>query len=138
MKSKAFYLIVLFFTVFPFFGQGQTKKSNYLDETEKTFRLNNTSKNEDYIIEIKDGTERFELKINSTIYSGKLIVEFFDSKNVKQGDFTIEANSRSKDKSMTSGNLSKSFLEPESGKWKVKIISSNVDGGITINSMVLE
>jgi hypothetical protein len=69
---------------------------------------------------------------------GKLTIEVYDPNEVKQGNFTIGKQLDSGKKEMVTGNIVKNLTEPQSGKWKVKIIPSNATGTIVIKTSNFE
>ncbi len=135
-------LAIIFFTFLlsaPLIGIGQTTKSTLAQESnsfnlERSILLSPDSNAEEITINIKPGTQRFDLLVTGTISSGKVTVEIYDHQNNKQGDFLVETQANSAQKEMATGNFRKSRFEPEYGTWTIKIIPAKATGTIKIKS----
>jgi len=104
----------------------------------RTIQLENDSKTEDVFIEIKEKTQKLQIMISSSVKGGKLTIELYDPNDMKQGNFTIETQLKSEKKEQVNGNINKSIIEPQFGKWWVKIIPKDVTGDLKINTAIIE
>lgn len=145
MKKKAFcFIVCVFFVSLSTMGQNQktddtsVKKSETKVDLQRTIRLEKNSKSEEIIIEIKQETKRFELFIQSTVNNGKLTIEVYDPNDTRQGNFTVGTQLNSEKKEVANGNIRKSLVEPQAGKWKVKIFPVEASGNINIRTAVIE
>lgn len=154
MKKRTFYLIIgiLFFSLaasaqtkeekIKAFFEGRDietpKKSETKVDMARTIQFENDSKAEDIFIEIKEKTQRLQLVISSSVRAGKLTIELYDPNGIKQGYFTIETQLKSEKKEQVNGNISKSIIEPQFGKWWVKIIPRDVTGDVRIHTAIIE
>ncbi|MBN1926523.1 MAG: gliding motility-associated C-terminal domain-containing protein [Prolixibacteraceae bacterium] len=125
-------------------GQVQKNKvSSYKNQETKVdlqrnIRLENDSKPEEIIINIEKGARGFELMISSQVKIGKLTIEVFDPNGIKEGTFSVGTQLNSEKQEIANGNIRKSFTEPLSGNWKVKIIPTKATGNIRIQTAVSE
>ncbi len=145
MKKQTAYLIisVLLFTLTAL-GQNQENDVPSLESSitsvnvNRSIKLDNDSKTEEIIIDIKQNTKKYALLINSSVSDGKLTIEFYDPNGTKQGNFTISTQLDSEKNEKVSGNINKSLTEPQAGKWKIKIIPANATGNINISTAIIE
>ncbi|MCP4761503.1 MAG: hypothetical protein GY870_06960 [archaeon] len=145
MKKRASYFIIgILFISLTAFGQNQEKNISTPEKIEtkvdlvRTIRLEKDSKTEEVFIEIKEKTKGFQLMINSSVSNGQLTIELYDPNEIKQGNFTIGTQLESEKKEQVNGNIRKSIIEPQFGKWKVKIIPKDVTGNVKINTAIVE
>lgn len=82
------------------------------------------------------------LKITSTLFTGDLTIEFYDSKGEKQGNFSIanqavlakpDSIKRPLNETVR-GEITRNFENPGKGEWVVKLIPKNASGFLEINS----
>ena len=145
MKEKAAYLFILIFLV-PLLSFGQDQRNNVSAirnsetkvELERTIRLENDSGAEDVLIEISEKTRRLELMIVSKVRNGKVTIEIYDPKGIKQGSYTVGTLLSSEKEETVNGNIKKSLFEPQVGKWKIKIIPIDATGAIQIQTAIAE
>ena len=136
---KTFVIILSIFLITPFTGINQTKESIKTQESnslnlERSILLSPDSKTEEITIDIKSGSQRFDLLVKGSISDGKESVEIYDHQNTKQGDFIVETQAESAQKEIATGNFRKSLFEPEQGTWTIKIIPLKATGTINIKS----
>ena len=162
MKKRAVYLIICIFLVpLASFGQIVSSSSETKVELQRTIQLKNDSKTEEIIIDIKPKTLKLAMWINSSVTHGTLTIEVYDPKGTKQGNYTIgtqlisgkyssctndgqpqligkysngQLKLISEKKEIVQGNIRKSLVEPQFGKWIVKIIPTDVTGNIRIQT----
>lgn len=145
MKKKAAYLIILI-CLLPLLSFGQDSRVNVRAdrnsetkvELERTVMLENDSEVEDVLIEINEKTRRLELMIASKVRNGKITIEIYDPKGVKQGAYTVGTLLSSEKEETVNGNIRKSLFEPQVGKWKIRIIPIDATGGIQIQTVIAE
>lgn len=110
------------------------------NSTTRNIELEDSSDNEAIKLTVEDGTECFQVGVNSTIESGSLTMEIFDPKGDKQGNFSVESqlssssSSGGKKKEMVCGQLNKTFKEPMAGEWTIRLKPKRVTGKISIYS----
>lgn len=158
MKERTTYLIVsiLFFSIASFAqskeeaffsGKGKTaNEKNFFSsqgsrtkvDMERRIELEHDSKTEEVFIEIKEKDQQLLLLISSSVRDGKLTIELYDPNNIKQGNYTIETQLKSKKGEQVNGNIRKSISEPQTGKWRVKIIPKDVTGDVKIITVLNE
>ncbi len=161
MKKRTFYLIIgILFISFAASGQTkeekekaffegrviETNEMNFFSpknsqtsvDMARTIRLEDDSNAEDIFIEIKEKTQKLQLEISCSVKGGKLTIELYDPNGIKQGNFTIETQLKSEKEEKVNGNISKSIIEPQFGKWWVKIIPIEVTGDVKINTAIIE
>ncbi|KXK22380.1 MAG: hypothetical protein UZ12_BCD005003259 [Bacteroidetes bacterium OLB12] len=110
--------------------------SSAITTLERNFRLDKDSKTEEITLEIPQDSPKFELKVGSSVSSGKLTIEIYDPKGVKQGNYTVglQANSEKE----TTGRITKYFKQPHSGVWKIKLIPEQATGSVWSEFMIYE
>ena len=157
MKNRTILSVFALFLFLATFAQTQKKKQKvyrYPDTTfaqtqydqtvnkqvtefmfERSIQLEDCKKNEEVIISIAENTKQFELTINSSVFSGKVTLEIYDSKGKKQGTFSVGTQLNIENAETANGTINKSLLEPEEGDWKVKIIPLNAKGLISIRTI---
>lgn len=143
MKKRAAYLITCIFLV-PLISMGQSleenaspnRSSETMIELERTILLEKDSQTEEVIFEIDQKTQRLELLIRSSVSNGKVTIELYDPKETKQGNFTVSTLLNSEKQEIVDGRISKLLVEPQAGKWKVKIIPVNATGRIKIHTVI--
>jgi len=158
MKKRTSYLIIgILFISLTAIGQtkeeeffspkdSEAKAKNFFEfknsETKidlvRTIRLENDSKTDEVFIEIKEKTKKLQIIINSSVIDGTLTIELSDPNGIKQGNFSIGTQLKSEKKEQVNGNIEKSIIEPQFGKWRVKIIPKNVTGNINVNTAIIE
>jgi hypothetical protein len=133
------FTLLLSLTTFAQAQNNETVKTENRQATEFKFQrhiqLENCKKNEEIIITIAEHTKEFKLMIETSVSSGKLTVEIYDSNNKKQGVFSVGNQLDLEDSEHAQGTINKTLLEPEAGDWKVKIIPANAKGIISINTL---
>lgn len=72
--------------------------------------------------------------IDTSVTSGKLTIEIYDSNEKKQGTFSVGTQLNIENSERAQGNINKSLIDPQAGNWKVKIIPINAKGMIQINT----
>lgn len=107
-------------------GEVQESFASATTTLERNFRLDKDSKSEEMTVDIPQNSPKLELKLGSSVTSGKLTIEIYDSKDVKVGNYTIGSSSDKK----TSGRITKNFKQPRPGVWKIKIIPEQATGDI--------
>ena len=113
MKKRA--VLLVFLISLTTFAQKQNK------ETNKT--------------EINQSTSfKFELMIETSVSSGKLTIEIYDSNEKKQGTFSVGTQLNIQNFEYAHGKINKSLIEPKAGNWKIKIIPINAIGSIQIKT----
>jgi hypothetical protein len=146
-KMKKLKLFVLLGTVLlagNVFGQAPNKpappstKSETNFSVERNIRLENDSKVDEVLINIKPKTQKLDLAISSSVKKGKITIEIYDPSGVRQGNFTVETQIGTAKEEVVNGNIRKSLFEPEAGNWKVKITPANADVKIRIQTSVVE
>jgi hypothetical protein len=84
----------------------------------------------------------FNLRITSTLFSGDLTVELYDSKGEKQGNFSLanqailakpDSVKRPLNETVR-GEITRNFENPGKGEWVVKLLPKNASGFVEINS----
>ncbi len=145
MKKRATFLIICILLVqLTSFGQNlennvSTDRNSKTEVVlERTILFVNDSDTEELIFEIKQKTLRLDLLIRSSVKKGKVTIEVYDPKGTRQGDFTLGSLLNSKKEELVNGDILKSLVEPQSGKWKVKIITEGATGSININTAIAE
>lgn len=144
MKKKAAYLIILILLA-PLSSLGQSigyddvppNNSKTEVELERIIILEKNSQTEEVILDITQKTYQLELQILSSVSNGKVLIEFYDAKETKQGNFTVGTLLNSEKKEMVHGRIRKSILLPQPGKWKIKIVPMDATGEIKIHSTIL-
>lgn len=167
-----YFLILVFSLSFTSWGQSVATATSILPQVQdsgttinlkRVINLESDSKSKTVTINIEENTLSFYLTIESTIHSGELMIEIYDSQDIKQGNFSVgtQLNTTEKDVSgnaniakalrkqgnyssgtqtITSGgesvygNIVKSLRDPKPGKWEVKIIPTNAKGNVRINT----
>lgn len=100
----------------------------------RTIQLDEQKKTEEIIIEIEKQTKRFDLSIETSVTSGKLTIELYDSNEKKQGTFSVGTQLNTRNSERAQGTINKSLIDPQAGNWIVKIISLNAKGMIQIST----
>jgi hypothetical protein len=81
-------------------------------------------------------------RITSTLFTGDLTIEFYDSKGEKQGNFSLanqavlakpDSIKRPLNETVR-GEITRNFENPGRGEWVVKLIPKNACGFLEINS----
>jgi len=136
MKKRA--VLLVFLISLTTFAQKQNNKTELNQSTnfnfQRTIQLDEHKKNEEIIIKIEKHTEKFELMIDTSVTSGKLTIEIYDSNEKKQGTFSVGTQLNIENSERAQGNINKSLIEPQAGNWKIKIIPINAKGMIQINT----
>ena len=94
--------------------------------------LEHDSEEKEFLLDIPDGAKHIQILVDGLVTSGKLVVEIYDPRNKKQGNFSLGTSKQSKS-AQAQGNLSKSVKDPLPGQWKIRIIPEKVTGQININ-----
>lgn len=139
MKKRAVLLVFLIsLTTFAQKQNNETNKTEINQSTnfnfQRTIQLDEHKKNEEIIIKIEKQTKKFELMIDTSVTSGKLTIEIYDSNEKKQGTFSVGTQLNIENSESAQGNINKSLIDPQAGNWKVKIIPINAKGMIQINT----
>lgn len=139
MKKRAVLLVFLIsLTTFAQKQNNETNKTEINQSTnfnfQRTIKLDEHKKNEEIIIKIEKQTKKFELMIDTSVTSGKLTIEIYDSNEKKQGTFSVGTQLNIENSERAQGNINKSLIDPQAGNWKVKIIPINAKGMIQINT----
>ncbi len=139
MKKGAVVLVFLIsLTIFAQKQNNETNKTEISQSTnfnfQRTIQLDEHKKNEEIIIKIEKQTKKFELMIDTSVTSGKLTIEIYDSNEKKQGTFSVGTQLNIKNSERAQGNINKSLIDPQAGNWKVKIIPIRAKGMIQINT----
>jgi len=136
MKKKTVLLIYVLFVSLSIFAQNENKQTNQTTNFnfQRTIKLEQNSKEEVVVINIEKQTKRFDFKIDTSVSSGKLTIEIYDSNGKKQGTFSVGNQLNLQNAERAEGNINKSLVDPQSGDWKIKIIPIKVDGMIQINT----
>jgi|TARA_B110000090_G_C13229843_1_gene388126 hypothetical protein len=139
MKKRAVLLVFLIsLTTFAQKQNNETNKTEINQYTnfnfQRTIQLDEHKKNEEIIIKIEKQTKKFELMIDTSVTSGKLTIEIYDSNEKKQGTFSVGTQLNIENSERAQGNINKSLIDPQAGNWKVKIIPINAKGMIQINT----
>lgn len=144
MKNRTILLTVtllLSFTTFVQAQNNQTIKTEKKQSTEfkflRSIQLEDCKKNEKIIITIAEHTKEFELMIETSVSSGKLRVEIYDTNDKIQGNFSVGNQLGFENAEHAQGWINKSLIEPEAGDWIVKIIPINAKGMVLINTLTL-
>tara|TARA_R110002096_G_scaffold392235_1_gene587182 strand:- start:1362 stop:1793 length:432 start_codon:yes stop_codon:yes gene_type:complete len=139
MKKRA--VLLVFLISLTTFAQKQNKETNKTEINQSTsfnfqriIQLDEHKKNEDIIIGIEKQTEKFELMIETSVSSGKLTIEIYDSNEKKQGTFSVGTQLNIQNFEYAHGKINKSLIEPKAGNWKIKIIPINAIGSIQIKT----
>lgn len=104
----------------------------------REIQLTNSSQDEEIYVDITEDTQKLDFLIRSTVSNGKLTIEVYDSNDIKQGNFTIETLTSSDKAELANGRYKKSLYEPQSGKWKVRIIPTDATGTVILQSTIFE
>jgi hypothetical protein len=139
MQKKAILLVFLIsLTTFAQKQNNETNKTEINQSTnfnfQRTIQLDEHKKNEEIIIKIEKQTKKFKLMIDTSVTSGKLTIEIYDSNEKKQGTFSVGTQLNIENSERAQGNINKSLIDPQAGNWKVKIIPINAKGMIQINT----
>lgn len=137
MKPKLICSIILFLAVTSVaMAQKDTSFSSATTTLERNFKLEKDSKTEEVTVDIPQNSPRFELKVGSSVSSGKLTIEVYDPKGVKLGNYTVglQANSEKE----TTGRITKYFKQPLAGAWKIKIIPEQATGQVWSEFLIYE
>lgn len=139
MKKRAVLLVFLIsLTTFAQKQNNETNKNEINQSTnfnfQRTIQLDEHKKNEEIIIKIEKQTKKFELMIDTSVTSGKLTIEIYDSNEKKQGTFSVGTQLNIENSERAQGNINKSLIDPQAGNWKVKIIPFNAKGMIQIST----
>jgi hypothetical protein len=133
--------LLLSLTTFVQAQDNQTIKTEKRQATEfkflRSIQLEDCKKNEEIIITIAEHTKEFKLMIETSVSSGKLTVEIYDSNDKRQGNFSVGNQLGFENAEHAQGWINKALTEPEAGDWKVKIIPTNAKGIILINTLTL-
>ncbi|HAC15495.1 MAG TPA: hypothetical protein DCE78_06060 [Bacteroidetes bacterium] len=119
---------------------GQTNDSSDSSSSmnlNRTIHFENDSNPEEISITIDPNTKLFELMISSVVTTGKLTIELYDVKGVKQGNISVGTQLDADKKERVNGNIRKSLKEPEAGIWTIKIIPTKANGSIQIQTTIL-
>lgn len=134
LKKTAFLFALCFLFSTIATAQNQENDSTIFN-FQRLITLDEHKETEEIIIDIKEQTKNFKLDIETLVSSGKLTIEIYDSTNKKQGTFSVGTQLDLKDSEEAKGNITKSLIEPQPGKWKVKIIPISATGGVKINTI---
>jgi hypothetical protein len=133
--------LLLSFTTFVQAQNNQTIKTEKKQATEfkflRSIQLEDCKKNEKIIITIAEHTKEFKLIIETSVSSGKLTVEIYDSNDKRQGNFSVGNQLGFENSEHAQGWINKSLTAPEAGDWIIKIIPTNAKGIILINTLTL-
>ena len=117
-------------------NSNRNSNTNVNDYTQSTTNsllvLEHDSEEEEFLLDIPDGAKHIQILVDGLVNSGKLVVEIYDPRNKKQGNFSLGTTKQSKS-AQAQGNLSKSVKDPLPGQWKIRIIPEKVTGQININ-----
>lgn len=145
MKKKTILLVFSFLFSIITFAQNDISKTeeNYINQEtqfklQRDIRIKQDSKEETVIIKIKEQTKKLDLTINSSITTGKLTIEIYNSNGKKQGTFSVGNQLNIDNSEQAQGNITKSLTEPQAGNWKVKIIPVNAKGIVQINTLTID
>jgi hypothetical protein len=133
--------LLLSFTTFVQAQNNQTIKTEKRQATEfkflRSIQLEDCKKNEKVIITIAKHTKEFKLMIETSVSSGKLTIEIYDSNDKRQGNFSVGNQLGFENSEHAQGWINKSLTAPEAGEWTVKITPTNAKGIILINTLTL-
>ena len=143
MKKKFLIPLVILFAAFTGVAQNQTIAQGYAKAAQATsftfqriIQFNNQSAPEEVTITIEEGTQQFDLLINTAVDAGKLSIEIYDANNKRQGKFSVGTQLQNNSE-QTMGSISKSLLEPTPGDWVVRMIPLNAKGRVQIDTKSL-
>lgn len=138
MRKKAVLFIYALFISISTYAQAPLVIANTNQKTsfnfQRTIKLEQNSKEEVVVINIEKQTKRFDFKIDTSVSSGKLTIEIFDSNGKKQGTFSVGTQLNLQNAERAEGNINKSLVDPQAGDWKIKIIPIKANGMIQINT----
>lgn len=149
MKKRAAYLIIFIFLV-PLISFGQNRENNVLSikenivelellelkELEWIMILENESKTDEVLMEIKRNTEKLNLFIHSQVRKGKVTIEVYDPNGTKMGYFSGGTLPNSGKEEVVKGDFEKSWVKPLSGKWRIKNIPIDATGPIKLKRTI--
>ncbi len=134
---KTVFLSLFLSILFSSFSMAQMSKNYSLG---RLIILNNDSEIKEIIIEVKEKNCKFILRVQSSIYAGKVKLEVYDPNGKKQGNYDLgcqiqnehtDGNKRKKEN--VTGQTSLSQENATIGKWKVKIIPQKADGKVKVD-----
>lgn len=139
MRTKTYFLLLsLVFVTTIALAQDQSQLTQSQEDSrfilKRAIAIDEQSQQETIVIPIDSETLQFELNIQSTISKGKLMIEFYDPKGNKKGNFSIVTQMKSSGSERVSGDLSKQIKDPLDGEWTIQIIPLKVNGEILITT----
>ena len=141
MKNKTVFLIFcVFFLSITALAQKQeniTKGIKTSVNLQRTIILETDSQPKEVLINVEKQTARFDIMISTYVTYGKLTIEVYDSNGKKQGNFSVGSQIGS-GQEQVNGEIRKSLIEPQAGKWKVKIIPIAANGLIKIKTSSIQ
>lgn len=111
-----------------------SQASNTNVNLQRDIKLERNSDHEEVILNVDEDVEKFELVIISSVDAGHLKIDVYDAQGGKQGTFSMGTQLKSKKSERVSGNINKSWKDPQSGDWKVSITPTDATGTIKIQT----
>jgi len=142
MKIRTVLLVCTLLISLTTFSQKQINETNKTEINQSTkfnfqriIQLDEHKTNEEIDIIIQEQTKKFVLTIDTSVSSGKLTVEIYDSNEKKKGTFSVGTQLKNQNSEHAQGKINKYLIDPQPGHWKIKIIPINAKGIIKINTV---
>lgn len=101
-----------------------------------SFDSKSKSKVKEVKVEITKGYNYLKIEAKSHIVAGQLKIEIFNPKGEKKGMFDLgDFSKEDEDLTEVSGEISKTFLGPMTGVWKIKIMPKGCAGILNLSTM---
>jgi uncharacterized membrane protein YqiK len=119
--------------------KSQEWRKNAEDILIKNITLSNKTNISKPILFKVTSTTTLHIGIRAHISSGTALIEIYNPKGIKEGELSLEFNSKSdsnEDKEgeeYTSGALDKTISGAETGEWQIKIISQKSNGSVAMS-----
>lgn len=112
-------------------------------ERSKRLQLEGESKNKDVLIKVDEGFNYLNIKVKGQVEVGNIHIELIDPEGKVRRDFNLEAgkttdpsNTLSREGSVY-GKTEKSFRNPLSGEWFVRVQADNAKGHVKVYSLLI-
>jgi len=141
-KSLSIFPVVLILLLSPagiVSGQGKTDFN-----VKRQIELNGEKDIQEIFLPVSENNSLLSLKITSVIHEGDLTIEVYDPEGERQGNFSIGCQYNSKTSrgaggsksspETVNGQILRTFNNPISGDWIVRIIPNNPVGSLQIES----
>ncbi len=111
-------------------------EKNYEQKLDTNISLDKEAEVKEIPLELEREVHALFWNVSSGISSGIISIELYDPNGVKQGDFSLNGPSRTRDRPHKDvhGSMNKQFKKPLTGQWKIRIIPRDAKGFVSIKA----